>query len=139
MINEAKAAARRKGAFIMMVEQDLMLARFLAGLHSHKVTPSPPPFPPPPALAIPGLGFKPPDLHPFLSPSSIPQLLCLVIATSATVRSQLHVCNCNKTSIFSLVYFGGVIALLWAIVRTQCSEQTKPLPPPPLLCICLHA
>ena len=34
---EAKSAARRKGAFIMMVEQDLMLARFLAGLYSHKV------------------------------------------------------------------------------------------------------
>ena len=34
---EAKAAAKRKGAFVMMVEQDLMLARFLAGLYSHKV------------------------------------------------------------------------------------------------------
>ncbi|DBA86334.1 TPA: hypothetical protein ACH3X2_005568 [Trebouxia sp. C0005] len=33
---EAKAAAKRKGAFVMMVEQDLMLARFLAGLYSHK-------------------------------------------------------------------------------------------------------
>ncbi len=34
---EAKAAAKRKGAFVMMVEQDLMLARFLAGLYTHKV------------------------------------------------------------------------------------------------------
>lgn len=34
---EAKAAARKKGAFIMMVEQDFMLARFLAGLYTHKV------------------------------------------------------------------------------------------------------
>ena len=38
---EAKAAAKRKGAFVMMVEQDLMLARFLAGLYSHKVLPVP--------------------------------------------------------------------------------------------------
>ena len=41
MITEAKAAARRKAAFIMLVEQDLMLARFLAGLHSHKVHAAP--------------------------------------------------------------------------------------------------
>ena len=34
---EAKAAAKRKGAFVMMVEQDLMLARFLAGLYAYKV------------------------------------------------------------------------------------------------------
>lgn len=38
-MGEAKGAARRKGAFIMMVEHDLMLARFLAGLYSHKVPP----------------------------------------------------------------------------------------------------
>ncbi|DBA95519.1 TPA: hypothetical protein ACH3X3_013374 [Trebouxia sp. C0006] len=36
IVMEAKAAAKRKGAFVMMVEQDLMLARFLAGLYSHK-------------------------------------------------------------------------------------------------------
>lgn len=41
MITEARGAARRKGAFIMMVEQDLMLARFLAGLYSHKVHAAP--------------------------------------------------------------------------------------------------
>lgn len=37
MMIEAKLAAKRKGAFVMMVEQDLMLARFLAGLYTHKV------------------------------------------------------------------------------------------------------
>ena len=37
MMTEAKLAAKRKGAFVMMVEQDLMLARFLAGLYTHKV------------------------------------------------------------------------------------------------------
>ena len=39
MLLEAKVAARRKGAYVMMVEQDLMLARFLAGLHPHKASP----------------------------------------------------------------------------------------------------
>ena len=37
MFGEAKAAARRKGAFVMVVEQDLTLARFLAGLYGSKV------------------------------------------------------------------------------------------------------
>ena len=64
MINEAKAAARRKGAFIMMVEQDLMLARFLAGLHSHKVIPSLPPPPPPPFQHVQASVRLPPSLSP---------------------------------------------------------------------------
>ena len=38
MLIEAKAAARKKGAFVMMVEQDLMLARFLAGLYTQKAS-----------------------------------------------------------------------------------------------------
>ena len=37
VFGEAKAAARRKGAFVMMVEQDLTFARFLAGLYGSKV------------------------------------------------------------------------------------------------------
>ena len=38
ILSEAKAAARRKGALVMVVEQDLTFARFLAGLHGNKVS-----------------------------------------------------------------------------------------------------
>lgn len=132
MIIEAKAAARRKGAFIMMVEQDLMLARFLAGLHSHKVLLSPcnPSFPPilPPS--------HPPPLSPSLPhcylPPSLP--LSLLFLPPQFISCLAHSLQSLPESGLSQVCATPPWSSVWSdlgecmSVSTQYSEQNVLLP-----------